>query len=60
MLYWAFSFLILALIAGFLGFGGVALISVEIARMLFGIFIFLFLIVTVIHLLQGKSPPSVS
>ena len=42
MLRWAFSFLILALIAGFLGFGGVAVISIEIARILFIAFLILF------------------
>jgi uncharacterized membrane protein YtjA (UPF0391 family) len=57
MLSWALSFLILALVAGFLGFGGVAIISIEIARILFGVFIVLFLIAAVAHLLQGKSPP---
>jgi len=57
MLQWALSFLILALVAGFLGFSGVAVMSIEIARMLFGVFIFLFLIAAIIHLIQGKSPP---
>jgi uncharacterized membrane protein YtjA (UPF0391 family) len=58
MLQWALSFLVLALIAGFLGFGGVAVISIEIARMLFGLFIFLFLLAAIIHLIQGKGPPN--
>ncbi len=58
MLYWAFSFLILALIAGLLGFGGIAVVSIEIARLLFGIFIFLFFLVGVIYLIQGKVPPN--
>jgi uncharacterized membrane protein YtjA (UPF0391 family) len=57
MLRWAITFLILALVAGLLGFGGVAVISIEIARMLFGVFIFLFLIAVIIHLIQGKAPP---
>jgi uncharacterized membrane protein YtjA (UPF0391 family) len=57
MLSWALSFLILALIAGFLGFGGVAVISIEIARTLFGVFLFLFIVTAVVHLIQGKSPP---
>lgn len=58
MLSWALSFLILALVAGFLGFGGVAVISIEIARILFGVFIVLFLIAAVAHLLTGKTPPA--
>ena len=57
MLQWALSFLILALVAGFLGFGGVAILSIEIARLLFGIFLFLFLLTLIVHLLRGKSPP---
>jgi uncharacterized membrane protein YtjA (UPF0391 family) len=57
MLSWAFLFLILALIAGFLGFGGVAVVSIEIARVLFGIFLFMFLLTVVIHAMRGKAPP---
>jgi uncharacterized membrane protein YtjA (UPF0391 family) len=50
-------FLVLALIAGFLGFGGVALLSVEIARLLCIAFVFLFVIACFIHVLRGKMPP---
>jgi len=57
MLRWAFSFLILALIAGFLGFGGVAIMSIEIARILFVAFLILFIIAFAMHALQGKAPP---
>lgn len=57
MLRWALSFLVLALIAGFLGFGGVAVISIEIARILFVAFIILFVIAFAMHALQGKAPP---
>ncbi len=42
MLYWAAVFLIIALISAFLGFGGVAVASVDTARTLFYIFIVLF------------------
>jgi len=44
MLYWAFVFLIVALVAGALGFGGIAGTAAGIARVLFGIFVVLFLI----------------
>jgi uncharacterized membrane protein YtjA (UPF0391 family) len=56
MLQYAISFLIVALIAAFLGFGGLAAVSIELARIVFGVFIVLFLIATVAHLLGGKSP----
>ncbi len=44
MLQWALIFLVVAIVAGVLGFGGVVVISVEIARLLFFIFLVLFLI----------------
>lgn len=51
------TFLVLALIAGFLGFSGVAVISVEIARILFAIFLVLFLGSLIAHLLgYGRKP----
>jgi uncharacterized membrane protein YtjA (UPF0391 family) len=57
MLQWAITFLVIALIAAFLGFGGIAALSVEAARILFGVFIVLFLITAVMHILRGKAPP---
>ncbi len=57
MLNWAITFLIIALVAALLGFGGVAAISVEMARILFGVFIVLFLIAAVAHAARGKSLP---
>jgi len=59
MLSWAFSFLILALVAAFLGFGGLAVLSVEIARVLFFLFLVLFLLSVVGHVVRGKVPPAV-
>lgn len=46
------AFLLLALISGFLGFSGVAIISVQIARILFYIFAFLFIATLIMRLLQ--------
>jgi uncharacterized membrane protein YtjA (UPF0391 family) len=43
MLYYALVFLIVALVAGALGFGGVAGAATSIARVLFFIFVILFL-----------------
>lgn len=57
MLSWALAFLVLALIAAILGFGGVAAISIEIAKILFVVFLILFVITATIHALRGKSPP---
>jgi len=57
MLQYAITFLIIALIAAVLGFGGVAIVSIELARITFGVFIVLFLIAAVIHAFQGKAPP---
>ncbi len=44
MLYWTLVFLVVALIAGLFGFGGIASASAGIAKILFGIFIVLFLV----------------
>jgi uncharacterized membrane protein YtjA (UPF0391 family) len=41
MLGWAFTFLVLAIIAGLLGFGGIASMSVGIAKILFFVFLVL-------------------
>ncbi len=57
MLTWALTFLVVALIAGALGFGGVAIVSVEIARILFFVFIVLFILAALGHAFRGKTPP---
>ena len=57
MLGWAITFLVLALIAGVLGFGGVAAVSVEIAQLLFVVFLALFVISAIVGALRGKAPP---
>ncbi len=57
MLQWALSFLVIALLAAIFGFGGVAAVSIELARILFFVFIVLFLITAVMHLVRGKAPP---
>jgi uncharacterized membrane protein YtjA (UPF0391 family) len=50
MLYYTLVFLVVALIAGALGFGGVASASASIARILFGLFLILFLVSLVMQL----------
>jgi len=56
MLGWALTFLVVALIAAVLGFGGIAGLSIEIAKIIFFVAIVLFLISAVIGLLRGRSP----
>lgn len=58
MLGWALTFLVIALVAGVLGFGGVAAISVEIAQILFVVFLALFLIAAIVHAFRGRTPPA--
>jgi uncharacterized membrane protein YtjA (UPF0391 family) len=53
---WAVTFLIVALIAGVLGFGGVAIVSVEIAKTIFVIAIVLFLVAAIFGFMRGRSP----
>lgn len=55
MLGWVVTFLIIALIAGVLGFGGIAGASIEIAKVIFVVAIILFLISAVVGLLRGRS-----
>ncbi len=55
MLYWTLVFLVVALIAGALGFGGVAATSAGIARVLFGIFLILFVVSAVVQIFGGHA-----
>jgi len=50
MLHWSLVFLVLALIAAFLGFGGIAGAAVGIAKALF----FIFLVVWLIGFILGR------
>jgi uncharacterized membrane protein YtjA (UPF0391 family) len=52
MLRWALGFFIVALIAAVLGFSGIAVASAGIAKILFFIFLVLFLVSLVSHLLR--------
>lgn len=54
MLHYAVVFFVIALVAALLGFTGIAAGAVEIARMLFFIFILLFLASLVIGLIRRK------
>lgn len=56
MLSWAFSFLIIAIIAAFFVFGGIATTSVSIAQVLFFVFMILFVISLVAGAVRGRMP----
>lgn len=58
MLYWAVAFLVIALIAALLGFGGIAGTAMGIAKILFFVFLILFLITAVLSIFRrGSSSP---
>jgi len=56
MLGWALTFLIIALIAAVLGFGGIAGFAVEIAKIIFFVAIVFFVISAIVSLVRGHSP----
>jgi uncharacterized membrane protein YtjA (UPF0391 family) len=53
MLNWAITFLVIALIAAVLGFGVLAGTAMEIARILFLVFVVLF----IVSFIVGRRPP---
>jgi uncharacterized membrane protein YtjA (UPF0391 family) len=57
MLYYALIFFIVAIIAGALGFGGIASATAGIAQILFFIFLIGFVVTLIMHLLSGRRPP---
>jgi uncharacterized membrane protein YtjA (UPF0391 family) len=56
MLGWALTFLIVALVAAVLGFGGIAGVSIEIAKIIFFVAVVLFLISAIVGIVRGRSP----
>ncbi len=56
MLGWAVTFLVVALIAAVLGFGGIAGTAMEAAKIVFFVAIALFLISAVMGAVRGRSP----
>jgi uncharacterized membrane protein YtjA (UPF0391 family) len=50
MLYYALVFLLIAIVAAVFGFGGVAIASAGIAKILFFVFVVLFLVSLVTHM----------
>lgn len=59
MLSWAVTFLVIALIAALLGFGGIAGTAIEIAKIIFFVAIILFLISAVVGLMRRGRGPTV-
>jgi len=55
MLSWVVTFLIIALIAGVLGFGGIPRASIEIAKTIFFIAVILFIVSAVVGLTRGRT-----
>lgn len=55
MLSWAIGFLVVALIAALLGFGGIAGAAAGFAQILFYIFIALFVIGLIVSLVRGRA-----
>jgi len=56
MLGWALTFLVVALIAGLLGFTSIAGTAIGVAKILFFVFLVLFVVSAVMHVLRGRSP----
>jgi len=54
MLRWALIFLVISLIAGLFGFGGISVAAAGMAKVLFYIFIVLFLIALISGLALGR------
>jgi uncharacterized membrane protein YtjA (UPF0391 family) len=55
MLGWALTFLVIALIAAVLGFGGIAGVAVEAAKIVFFVAVILFAISAIAGLMRGRS-----
>ena len=54
MLKWAFIFLLIAIVAGILGFTDVEFVSATIARVLFGIFLVGFVVIVLLGFMLGS------
>ena len=54
MLYWAAVFFVIALVAALFGFGGIAAGAVEIAKILFFVFVIIFAVTLVLGLIGRR------
>ncbi|HXC31514.1 MAG TPA: DUF1328 domain-containing protein [Verrucomicrobiae bacterium] len=55
MLSWAVTFFVIALIAALFGFTGIAVAAAGIAKLLFYVFLILFLVSLLSHVLRGRG-----
>jgi uncharacterized membrane protein YtjA (UPF0391 family) len=56
MLGWAVTFLVIALIAAVLGFGGIAGFAIELAKIVFVVAMILFVISAIFGFMRDRSP----
>ncbi|MFY9530523.1 MAG: DUF1328 domain-containing protein [Candidatus Acidiferrales bacterium] len=56
MLYYSLVFLVIALIAGALGFGFVAFAAAGIAKICFFLFLVMFVVSLIAHITRGRTP----
>jgi uncharacterized membrane protein YtjA (UPF0391 family) len=56
MLGWAITFLVLGLIAAILGFGGIAGAAIGIAKILFFVFLVIFVVMLLMSFGRGRGP----
>jgi uncharacterized membrane protein YtjA (UPF0391 family) len=54
MLYWALVFFVVALVAGLLGFTGIAIAAAGVSKILFVVFLVLFLVSLLTHVIGGR------
>lgn len=55
MLYWALMFFLFSIVAAVFGFGGIAAASAGMAQILFYIFIGLFVLSLLVHIVRGAD-----
>ena len=60
MLGWAFLFLVFALVAGLFGFFAIVGVAIGLAKISFYVFMVLFVISLLVHLVRGRGPPPVA
>ena len=56
MLGWAITFLVLGLIAAIFGFGGIAGAAIGIAKILFFVFLVIFVVMLLLSFSRGRGP----